>query len=623
MIELPRAIDIVLHPTYADVSVMAPLSNPDDDDASVRPSVSLGGGFLTDLSVRVGEGAWRKALFTDRDAAWRLYEAAFEGRDTGHPRIVGLSWEGTSSTHLEARLRPRESVTIAYKITVPLDTRWSSACRWSFFGFGNTKDELTHVRVADAVGRLRVDRVDSPDGAAAIASDGGHSLEFGCPTTDLLSGDVALLPASQEGAKEEQSLVDAWFDTASRLGEVPEDAHVVVAVDTSRSVLPIERDAILVAARSYVSHFEAHGAEVAIVTFDRRATASPFLSPTAASEALAALVTYPAGNGSNVDAALAEASRLLASRQGPRRVVVFSDLETADRLDPRSLEGVLPAETILHVVRMAANGNTELQRDDESAWAPLSRATAGLAWSGSAKPGGAWVSSVFEELARPVRLDHIHTTPALDAAGTGDIGSIGEGGRFTAALVAPVTSTTAASITLEGELWSTKVSRTITGTSAHRRMAAGRVFTNDALLSRVDSTRLDDLATLTHALSPVTSFVLVDGGGGPVRTGIGGGYGRLSGAHRSKPRVTPRMEYELWSDAEPRRFLDTTVAEIASACGGSQLAVRVETTEREIVDVAVEGAATRIASCIEEATWAVELPAPFEMIAHRTWVVGR
>ncbi|MFO0616988.1 MAG: vWA domain-containing protein [Polyangiaceae bacterium] len=628
VVEQPRAIDVVLHPTYADVSVMVSIAN-DEPAQMLDVYTPLGGGFATDLSVMIA-GQWRRARFVETAQATGLFQAAFDGSGEGNPAGAIWAWESPYSSQISVALPAKAPTSLVYAVIVPIDERSSGRCAVSLDGFATSPGGMTHIRLAEGLSSLVVDGVRSVDGTAAVDAAAGSAVSFEAPTTETISGDIAVLRATDPGSaksatdKGDRAVIDAYFDTATRLGEVPRDAHVVVVVDGSKSLDAPDRDAMLSAARGYVSHFEGRGGKVAIVTFDRRVTSSAFLEPSEATEALAALVTRAPRNGSNMDEALVEAGRLLAPHPGARRIVVLGDLEAPKRIHPDDLAGVLPANTLLHVVRIDGASTASLSRDDGTLWSPLARSTGGLAWGAFADSDLEASHAVFEELARPMRLDGVRVSPALaegDPRTAGDLGSIPEGQRYAGTVIAPITAT---SLTVEGELWATPVTRTIAGSSGYRKLAAGRVFSSRGRVDEVEPGRRKELALLAHALSPDTSFVFVEGTGGALEYSSSGEPGRLGGSHRTKPpRV--RMGSSSLDEFDADGWLARALHPLAAACGVTEfgeLRVRIESTEDEIADVGVTGAPSpAIESCVVEAAWELDLDPTFGRYGHREWQV--
>lgn len=637
-----RAIDVVLHPTYADVSVMVSMTNradvPDAIDGDAPPPLPvflqvgapLGGGFATDLSMMITPadhaelGLWRHARLTEATTARDLFATAFDASEGGH--AVGVYWPYDSYGSISATVGANETTSIAYKIVLPIDVRSHGRCITSLDGFGDGNAGTLHVRLGEGMSNLVVDDVAARDGLATLDASGGNTVSFDAPTTDMLSGDIAVIRATDPSAadsapKDEKVVIDAYVDTATRLAEVPKDAHVVVVVDNSKSVDAATRDGLLAAARAYVSHFGSSDAknEVAIVTFDRSASSTGFLPPAEATTTLRTISTTARRNGSNLDAAFAEAARLLGPFPGPKRVVVFSDLATPKRLKPADVDGVLPAGTLLHVVGVSTYGSAWLDRDDANPWHGVAEATGGLAWSASADGDSSEARTVFEELARPVRLDHVRVTPALDSsAGYSWPTSLEEGERAHLAILdAPIEAT----FTVEAELWSTKVKQTIHGTAPYQKLAAGRLFTDDALLKQLDPGRRKEAAWLAHALSPDTSFILLEGSGGYGVSADEGG--RLGGSHRSRG---PRGYVDQVGSADAfgqQAALEAAIRPLARICGApAGVRVLIDSTDDEIVDVAVEGApSVDIEACLVEATWEVDLSPGFQRFPARSWVV--
>jgi hypothetical protein len=165
----------------------------------------------------------------------------------------------------------------------------------------------------------------------------------------------------------------------------------------------------MAAARAYLRAFS-HGAQVTLVTFDRR-PATPFGSGLPVGEALARMQGFAptSRNGSNVDAAITRADAILAaSSAGTRRMLVLTDLLTRQALTPVRLATLaLRSGCTVHVATVAQGDVSSMNRDDDDPWSAFPRKTGGLLWHAEAPERDTADRRVFDEWARPKRLDHL------------------------------------------------------------------------------------------------------------------------------------------------------------------------------------------------------------------------
>ncbi|MFO0613947.1 MAG: vWA domain-containing protein [Polyangiaceae bacterium] len=626
--ETSSGANVELYRNRAEVSVMVSISNDSETAVEAQLGVSIGSGAATGLALLSPWGAnlWQEAELERGDAAMLRYTQMAEAPVGAKPLSAILAWGSAGYLDLYASVPAKGQQVVSYKFVAPV-TYSGGHYHYELSALDYSVPGWVNVRVAEKGGALVADEIPSPDGRARLTIDAGHSLAWTVPVTDPVFGEIAVLPKSGQAAAAStntapMALVDYHLDVAPRVAEIPEHARIVVLIDASRSLDDADGTALFLAAQSYVHAFDGHDAKVALVTFDRSARlldpATGFAPAADAEAALAARAsaTNPRGNGSNLDVALAKAGELLAPEAGPKRVVLFTDLHTADRLTAESVTPHVPAGAILHVVAAGA-GLATLERDDTSPWAPLARATGGLVWSAAAADDDAVQRSVFEELARPKAIDHARVSPAPDANSDGQMGRVDEGTRIASSAFRAADGAT---VTIDGELWSQPLHKVFGATAAYRKLAAGLVFA-DGAFEDLDPETMLAFANLGHVVSPVTSLVAKDAANAPFdrdaigRGGFGGGSIGTTSCCCTMPTHTQPAPLPA---VDTQGFLDREVAAIKLACDPSaKPKVSVESTLDEIVDVHVDGASSQAASeCMTEKVWALVLDRGFRAYDH-------
>lgn len=616
--ETTSAADVELFRNRAEVSVMVTLENPTERAIQAELGFSIGSGTATGLAMLspFGENTWRKGELDRGEAALDRYLRMSTTPVASSPLSALLSWTGAGYVDLRTSIPALGAQAVSYQFIAPV-TYDGGLYKYEMPALDPSVAGFVNVRLADKNGTLTIDDVPAEGGVGRVRIDSSHAVTYAVPTTEPVLGDIAVLPT-----KEGQALVDFKVDLSPHLAEVPEHAQIIVLLDGSRSISANDGLGSLAAARSYLNAFDQHDAHVALVTFDRTARvigadpAAPFVPSDDAITTLRTMTTLPRANGSNLDVALAKATELLASVTGPKRVVLFTDLATADRLVPNDLVPKVPPGAILHIAQ-TSHASATLSRDDDTEWAVVPRSTGGLAWIGAAMDDDADARAVFEELARPKRLDRARISPSVD--GTTELGSLPEGTRFASA---SIRAPEGYALTVDGELWSQPFHKVFATTTAYRRLAAAFVFGN-GIHEQLDAETQFAFASLAHVVSPVTSLVTKDAANAPFDlesfgTGGFGGSGGYStscacGIHDAQP---PKLAVQF----DPKVWLEREIRPIVVACDPTGApTIDVESTRDEIVDVHVNHASSAAAStCISDGVWGVTLGEAFRSITHTT-----
>lgn len=613
MRDAEHVVELVVHPTWAELRVDRVLANASaaPDEAFVSLSLPAEGAItgLSLLGQLGGSPVWMSADLEAPDKARARYQGTGETPGDG----ALLVWNSSSNFALRVFPVPAFGQRhVRYTAVVP--TTWEAGrahVRLGRTGVDGNRARLL-ARAASADERVVVDG--SVVGGALRLDKDELDVTLERPRAPALDGELAMIPLS-----EHRAVFSLRVDGAARMSKVPERAAVVVALDTSRSMGAERLAASLLVAKSYLA--ELPRAEAEVLTFDRHVRARHGrLVPIADARAdLAELAPTP-GNGSGLDAALAEADKLLARAPAgaARRIVVLSDRLTRARLDPSKLAS-LGSGAVVHLVAVEPGG-ASLSSVDEDPWAPVARATGGLVWRGTAEANDEAAERVFTELVRPVRLHRFE----VKAPGIDDLvapAELVEGEGVSDLRIAPHQVPW---VRARGELWSRPVEIELRPDERARRTWSALVASESSL--DVTPAERATLAAIGHAASSETSFVVARSGARPPEShGIGGIGGRgISGGSRdfvggsSCGRRRPPFDHEGW--------LAGALEAGWKRCGGGPVRFEIESTWREVVDVTAESseasrelpAAAR--DCLDEVGWAIDLPDAFDFERH-AWTV--
>lgn len=393
---------------------------------------------------------------------------------------------------------------------------------------------------------------------------------------------------------------------APRLGEIPEDARVVVLLDASKSMLPGDVAAMRALAAETLPWFK--GGKAAVLAFDREVRElTQGFQPV--DEAAVTVQKGPLAlhHGSRLDRALARAKEMLAREPStsPQRVILFSDLLGGSVVnEERAAKAFEGTQAILHVVT-PREGRASLFRRD-GAWDPWVRRTGGLVWTASADPAaGDATRALTEELVRPKRILDLQlrvSNAKLDAVLADELA---EGG---ASELSELTTTPPSGATVSGLVWGKRVGATLVPDEKMTRTWAA-LATVSLPVADAD---LRSLALRGHAVTSVTSLLAAEEGAGPsvdgvlVSTGslglngVGTG-GRDGGFGHLGPRHDAFDPSRLRREAEARY----------RGCGGKGGAkTEIEVTLAEIVDVRLTAGPTDgagVEPCYVEGMWQSEL----------------
>ena len=622
LVERDHDISMTLHYGHAELVVRRTAYNGGDrhDQAMFWIDVPEGGvavGLRTLASLR-GRPHWFDGELLEAELAAERYRE-LTGIGGYYPKDPALlSWRSASQLALQVfPCPPQQAKSVEYTMVIP--ATYSDGRYGVTLPAMGTEQITAQVTVVGASARDQVFVDGLPVGRGAVVNMGGdHLFELARTSAPTLAGGLAVVPISDD-----RVLFHYDIEAAPRLSHVPQSADVVVLLDRSRSLGEDDRAAEVVLARSYLAHFDRRGldAQAAVIAFDRKPEDLLHgLVPAREATALLEHVTLAGRNGSHIDAALQHAERLFdgAKPGRARRIVLLTDRLVRSGLAMARLETIARRTgALIHVVD-ASHGATALERLDGEPWSALAQQTGGVLWQAGVDPDDddpTVRNAIFEELARPLRIDEL----AIRAPGIMDVdldapATLDEGMGASAMLLA---DRRVEHVVLTGLLWAEPVRKVLVPDADQGELWSALSF-GSGLAESLSEPDMMVLAVRGHAVSPVTSFLAIEPGVRPSTEGLDegesglglGGIGRGGGGTGSGFGTVGRA-HKVDLDALMRTHATTAL----QACGGTAGSAHVilESTFAEIVDVgAVQiGGDAVLEDCVREQLWGVELESSF------------
>jgi len=609
----------------ATFTVQRQFSNPGTQAEQVGLEIRLpDGAAATGLRIKARQ-RWYSGELMEAHAASERYRSltgygAFEVKD---PAL--LSWMEVGTLFLQVfPVMPMTVSTVEYTLTVP--TRYADG------SYGVTYPLAYRSCGAPALAApvLTVDSNATVDGrhvdahvptTLAIAAECPDEYDSGTSYARIVvpGPGTTVARLGRVVASSDHAVSRLEVDVAPRLSQLPVRAQVVFVIDASYSV----GDALaaeLEIARGYARVVP--DAEIEVVAYRRTATRvfGGFVPATGFADKLAAAVDRGAlalGNGSALEDGARLAAAALADRRGPKRIVVLTDELVRPELTPvmalAKLATVAP-DTVVHVVGVSPfTDPSQLVRDDDAAFASLATSHHGMFVRTSAAVPPPLARPILA-LVRPTSIDHV-TVSGLGAPPTVD-----EGARLQ---VVTHASAAPSRVVIAGQLWSDPIRIEAAASDAMSRATAVFVIGENDFDELTPDERLT-VARAGRAVSPVTSYVAYEPGTRPSRLGLrangveGGVEGGLVGGDLSgvvvRASERPDLVAILGAMIDARACFATDRREVALA---------IDTTRDEIVNVAVVGAAGPTAGCVAEAAWRVRLDNRFDRPRERFTVAVR
>ncbi|MBL8740969.1 MAG: VWA domain-containing protein, partial [Myxococcales bacterium] len=413
--EKSHTMEVTLRRDHAELRVTRTVHNGggSSDQATfhiMMASDTVATGLRTQAEVN-GKAHWFVGELMEAEAAAKKYRE-LTGIGGYYPKDPALlSWRDDGHLALQVfPCPPGADKVVEYTLLAPM--RYEAGRYLLDLPAMGTEGLPATATLSAEEGALWVDGAKAP---TKLTLDTAHVVEQRLESGVAVAGALAAVPFAAEKA-----LFSYHLDVAPRLSEVPDKARVVIVIDASHSFGAERIAAARSAASAYLSHFDGDDVAVEILTFGRKVEmlGDGFAPVATAQKTLADTVIAPR-NGSEIGLVLARAGLDLAAAPAgaARRIVVFTDLMTRSGLEPEHVRSSVPAGATLHIAEVTT-GSDGLARDDDDPWAKLPRATGGLLWRGAASTGTETESerrAVFEELARPLRIDGV----SLSAGGVG------------------------------------------------------------------------------------------------------------------------------------------------------------------------------------------------------------
>lgn len=627
--ERSHDVRATLHHGWAELRVRRRVENegPRHDQAMIWISTPAGAAAvgLKTLGTLAGQPRWFSGELMEAEAAAARYRE-LTGIGGYYPKDPALlSWRSEGQLLLQVfPVAPNGDKTIEYTLLVP--TRYKDgAHRYDLERLGTESLPATLSVAPPGRGdRLLVNGKPSAGGALGAT---GKTTELALvpKSSEPLGGELAV------AATGTRHVTRFSIEAAPEVSRVPRGAQVVVVIDASRSLSDEQVDAQKAAAAAYLSHFR--DAAVEVVTFGRKAQRR-YGTWVAVDRARRDLVAthIERKNGSAVDEALLEAEGILAAAPAgrPRRLVLTTDAIVRSRLKPERIRAAVgQSGAVVHLGILAGDGPA-LTRNDDHLWAPAARTTGGLVWRAGASADAGdrkQMVAVYEEWARPLRVDHVKLySPDLEVGAIGEVPQVLDEGQGYEHLL--FTQRDVSWVRVEGELWSKRVERVLHPDAAAGKRWAALAF-GSSLLGELSEPEMMKLALAGAAVSPVTSYLAIEPGVRPSTEGlehgtVGFGSGFGSGAPSLRMGATSTLGRAPPLDRE--KWLKDALGTSFAACGGKAgtATISLETTFAEVVDVArVTLPAPRdpvLERCVSEAAWDLVLPPQFDA-EWTTWAV--
>ncbi len=620
LVEKSHKIDIQVGHGYADLRVRRTVHNGGQRHDQAMFHIDLPYGAvavgLRTLGVKDGAPHWFDGELLEAEAAAARYKE-LTGIGGYYPKDPALlSWR--SQTHLALQVfpcAPGQDKTVEYTLRVPTEYR-DGRHHLSLPSMG-TDSLFAEASVTPLVPGESIfidNKLVSAPGWVTLKQE--TDIAVAPITKNSLDGALASIPVNAQ-----KNIMHYHIDAAPRLGTVPTGAHVVVLVDASRSLSESDVEAELAMAQAYIGHFSA--GRIAIIPFDRKVYAPAGFVTVGQARSAFKTMTIDRRNGSNVDAALAQADAMLtkAPTGSAKRILLLTDTRTRAEITPEFLKKKLTKSgALLHVGVVKGAFESRLDRDDGHNWNEVTRPSGGVVWNASintTEPGNKETLATYEELARPKRIHNFTlNAPSLNNKNfaTSDVLDEGQGIEE---LDLPASSVDKLEIT--GELWATPIKKVITRDNAENQRWAG-LFFGSMSYSALTEEEMMPIALLGKAVSPVTSYLAIEPGVRPSTEGLeefeGTGVGFGSGFGRAGGRFFGGSAIK-YSDTKAE-FLRKLLENGLAKCGGKNrnATVEFETTRAEIVAVkaTIDGEATgsAMSTCFQESAWDIALRNDFD-----------
>lgn len=617
LVEKAHEIELRIDHGHAELVVRRSMFNggPKHDQAIYHLDLP-DGAVATSLrtqAVQHGKPVWFKGELLEAEAAAAKYKE-LTGIGGFYPKDPALlSWRHQRLLALQVfPVEPQQPKVVEYTLHMPTDyVEGRDEIHLPKLGTDKIPAEVT-VRSASTNDSLLIQGKAAAQGTKiTLDKEEGITIALQRTYPQRIDGLFASVPFAKN-----RILNHFRLEAARKLSETPKGAYVVVLLDASRSLTEQQIAAEKAAAQAYLSHFQ--DAQVEVIPFNRKLHES-FGGFSPVSKVLKdwANLKVERFNGSAVDDALARADSLLskAPASAAKRVLLFTDLRTKQEITPERVRTRMSKSGALLHLGIIEEGGPVLERDDQHPWMSLVRPTGGVVWKAlaSADSGDSEVMrQVYEELARPLRIDHLKISAkgiSKEDLFAPEVLNEGESFEDLRIVANPIPW-----VELNGLMWSQPVKRMVVPDEKEAKLWSALVFGSE-ILSDLTEEEMMPLAMRGGAVSPVTSYLAIEPGVRPSTEGLDegetfgvGGLG-LSGVGEGGGGVFQGSGLGL---PDLQGFLRTALQERWTGCKGKgHVTVKIQSTLAEVADIQVGGAEKKneaAQSCLTEEAWAIELP---------------
>jgi hypothetical protein len=599
-VEQPTAVEVSLAGIRARINAKFAFEIKEPGVELDAHSFAIPLGSVVTSGVAIVDGQRHPLQLEQAEAADRAFDALSLKPGTGRNRAWAFMVGGTTGTVTVNLLAPR-AAKVVLELTLDAPTCFYNDVRYvALDGWLKRVPAAQKQIVATWLDLGQICPNDEPEPPVPALWLGFASGEL----ARLGAGERRVGAIAGRLALDSTQFARVEIDVARELSAVPADLHTAIVVDHSRSLDAPELEVQRAIVAAYLR--AAPASRVQLIGYTRDAQAllpSWMIASHAAPQIDRLLRALPARNGSNLDEALTEASKWLASVRGTKRIVLFSDDRLAERFDDSSdaLRKLVPVGTLVHVVQPLIGSGLERHDDERSALVLLAKATQGIAVFGGLDDNARIDATM---LVRPITLDDVDVVapgwervetlgddlacePVLHEGRSCIWWGQGDGGT--------------GPIIITGLLWNTPFKRVVNADPTQAR-AIARALSVIGMLEEDLQKQVDAVAL---AVNSVWSLFAQWGGSGGYED-IGGfgtlGLGRFSTSshtHDVGTTGTGGMIGSLDLRAQLQPGVDRCNAR------ATKVVLDVETTREEIVDVQVEltPANAAVATCISEEAW--------------------
>tara|TARA_R110002096_G_scaffold436021_1_gene665200 strand:+ start:68858 stop:70966 length:2109 start_codon:yes stop_codon:yes gene_type:complete len=623
-----------------------------------------------DLEFQLPPQAVTTSLRTKHGSEWisgRLLPegealATYERLTNSGPRAARgpalLSWQEQGEQRLRIfPIAPHATVTVEFEFNAP--TCYDSGRRIAFYPKTEDLKELRPAKLRLAKGTrglipkagLSPEQETSAEACAeklgneSLAEGDAHIIVFADETSEFADETSEPLRVRfgthQMGST--RSLSELIVEVSPSLGSIPRKAEIVFVLDVSYSQSNEDIKAQLDLVLGYLANLPDARYQLVLAKRGANALFPEFQPSSGASKTLAMLRKHlpERGNGSNLDAAVGLAATLFdAKAGGAQRIIAFTDSEFRKTLTAKDLSGAMAntPNVLLHVIDSSGYSEEgEFSRDDEHFLANAVQATGGVLGTVSPATSPALTKAAMLALVRPSKIEMVSIETSEGWGEMADLAeTIDEGFGLR---TMDVFDAAPGPFAIKGKIWG----RQLVWNAKNDKAIAAQIpalSVGRELVDALSPAELLEVATAGQVVSSATSYLANKPGTTPssydyegIITACGCGAGSMHGMHHSITTscggMIGKLGTTIGEGVDYGAALAGLLKTASVSCSVSHtkpdldIALQIETTGQEIVDVLLPSVGSPYAQCVAEAAWDMQLGTIFSKHSGRTPVVLR